>query len=116
MSEQPHFLWLGGIWTSFYYSITDEKVTVDEILEFAAGRPVAIKDMFSLGRTKLSCSEASTEPPHPCPILLKLCTACDRRLILAAKHKLKSFRIDQIFIRKDLSKEERLKRVRKSAA
>ncbi len=89
-------------------SLTASKELVDEILEYVVGRPVSISDMFRLGRPK--------QPPHddssthgPRPILIKLASAWDRRLLLNSKRKLKEFRVSRLFLREDLSPEERLK-------
>ena len=78
-------------------SIVETKQSVDEILAFIAGKPVSIKDMFRLGSP--SSSSASTHA-RPRPVLLKLSTAWDRRVVLFSKRKLIEFNIsscDKIF-------------------
>ena len=57
-------------------SIIDLRKTVDEIVEFLADRPVQIKDMFRLGKW------SSTSSSRPRPVLIKLCAAWDRKILL----------------------------------
>lgn len=52
----------------------------------------------------------SEPPPRPRPILLKLASSWDRRLIMSEVHNLKDFKLKGVFIREDLSPEARLKR------
>ena len=59
-------------------SILQAKKTVDEVFEFLTGKQVQIKDIFRLGRFSKSDSPSS----RPRPLLIKLCTAWDRKLIL----------------------------------
>ena len=47
---------------------------------------------------------------HPHPVLIKLTSAWDHRLVLASKRKLNEFRISHLFLREDLPLEERQKR------
>ena len=68
-------------------SIIDLKKTVDEILEFLADRPVQIKDMFRLGKW------SSKSSSRPRPVLIKLCAAWDRKILLVQKWKLQQFRL-----------------------
>ena len=92
-------------------SIVDGKVVVDEILEFLANKPIPIKDMFRLG--KFSHSSTLSSSARPRPILIKLSTAWDRKLILLQKSKLRDFHISRLFLREDVSPDHRL-RQRKS--
>ena len=70
-------------------SIVDSKQVVDEMLEFLAGKQIHIKDMFRLGRFRKP--QPSALPPRP--ILVKLSTAWDRKLVLSRRVKLKEFHI-----------------------
>ena len=87
-------------------SIVETKQSVDEILAFIAGKPVSIKDMFRLGSR--SSSSASTHA-RPRPVLLKLSTAWDRRVMLFSKRKLKDFRIQHLFLREDLPPDHKVR-------
>ena len=80
----------------------DTKKNVESILEFLCGRSVPFNDAFRLGRFKGS---GSGHPPRP--LLVKLSSAWDKRLILAAKRNVKHFSIKRLFIREDLSPETR---------
>ena len=60
-----------------------------------------IKDIFRLGRfTNLQSSSS-----RPRPLLIKLCTAWDRKLVLLRKSKLRDFHIKRLFIREDVDKD-----------
>ena len=67
-------------------TILDAKVVVDEVLEFLAKKPIVIKDMFRLGKytqcTGISSSVRSR------PILVKLSSAWDRKLLLLRRSNL----------------------------
>ncbi len=91
--------------------LTDTKSTVDEILEFLAGHPVGVSDLVRLGhRIKQPNPDPDFPAQHPRPVLVRLSTVWDRRLVLASKRKLKEFHISRLFIREDLSLEDRQKR------
>ena len=83
-------------------SLMDTRKDVESILEFLCGRSVHFNDAFRLSRFK-GCD--SDHPP--CPLLVKLSNAWDKRLILAAKSNLKDFSTKRLFIRGDLSPETR---------
>ncbi len=89
-------------------SLSALKCSVDELLSFFAGQPIGISDLFRLGRSKKSSSSAPTEGPRP--VLLKLSSSWDRRLVVSSVRQLKGFKISNIFIQEDLSPEERKKR------
>lgn len=84
---------------------------VNSILETAAGKQIPIKDMFRIGRKPQGNQDATAEAQpqrRPRPILVKLQSVWDRRLLLAGKWKLRDtegFR--EFFLRADLSVEER---------
>ena len=58
-------------------SLVESKKVVDEILEFLSGKSIQIKDMFRLGKFI-----SQTTSSRPRPVLIKLCTAWDRKLVL----------------------------------
>ena len=80
---------------------------MDEILEFLSGKSIQIKDMFRLGKFI-----SQTTSSRPRPVLIKLCTAWDRKLVLLCKSSLKDFHIKRLFLREDVPPEHKL-RVRK---
>ena len=93
-------------------SLPELKELVDQLLTFVAGRPVPLNDLFRLGRlnkptSQGACSEA---PTRPRPVLLKVSSAWDRRLILSTVRKLRDYTLKRIYIREGLSSDERLKR------
>ena len=88
-------------------SLVESKKVVDEILEFLSGKSIQIKDMFRLGKFI-----SQTTSSRPRPVLIKLCTAWDRKLVLLRKSSLKDFHIKRLFLREDVPPEHKL-RVRK---
>ena len=87
-------------------SIVETKQSVDEILAFIAGKPVSIKDMFRLGR---SFSSSASTHARPRPVLLKLSTAWDCRVVLFSNRKLKDFRIQHLFLREVLPPDHKVR-------
>ncbi len=75
--RQSDFILFGLDETS---TLSDTKATVDEILTFLAGRPVEVNDLVRLGR---SVKQPRPDLPaqRPRPVLIKVSTAWDRRLI-----------------------------------
>ena len=88
--------------------LNDTRNDVESILEFLCGRPVAFSDAFRLGRINTDVSDRL-----PRPLLVKLSSTWDRRLILAAKRNLKNFSIKRLFVREDLSPEMRQQRAQR---
>ena len=89
-------------------SLVESKKVVDKILEFLSGKSIQIKDMFRLGKF----ISQTTSSSRPRPVLIKLCTACDRKLVLLSKSSLEDFHIKNLFLREDVPPEHKL-RVRK---
>ena len=85
------------------HSLIESKEIVDDLLQFLAGKPVQIRDMFRLGKI----NHSSTAQSRPRPILIKLSMAWDRKLVLLRKRNLKEFRIKHLFVREDLPPELR---------
>ena len=79
-------------------SLLETRKTVDEVLSFLCGTSVPIRDLIRLGKYSEDRSR---------PVLVKLLNFWDKRILLASRAKLKSFRINRIFVRPDLSPEER---------
>ena len=86
-------------------SMAETRKLVDEISVFLIGSAPGIKDLFRIGK---KLDQAQTQSGYKRPTLVKFSTVWDKRLILTAKAKLKAFRLGKIFVRKDMSKEERL--------
>ena len=82
------------------HSLIESKEIVDEVLEFLAGKPIVIRDVFRLGKT--TRSHSASPQARPRPVLIKLSVAWDRKLVLLRKRKLKNFRIERLFVREDL--------------
>ena len=75
---------------------------------YLSGKVVSIKDLFRLG--KRPPPGEGSDPARPRQVLVKLTTIWDKRLLLLSKQKLKEFRLSRIFVRPDLSPEERATR------
>jgi len=89
-------------------SLPDTMVWVKNMLEFLTGRPTPVKDMFRIGRFKKS-EPGEPTPSRPRPIVLKLASPWDRRLVLATRFNL-THGVKGIFVREDLSPEARKQR------
>ncbi len=87
-------------------SLQELKSSVDELLQFLVGKQVDLNDLFRLGRKSATPSESD----RPRPVLLKLTSSWDRRLIMSTVRKLKEYDHKRVFIREDLSLEARQKR------
>ena len=90
------------------------KKSVDELLSFLVGKSIPLRDLFRLGRRKKVSD--SVPPGRPRPVLLKLLSTWDRRLVMSAVSKLRGFRVTSMYIREDLSPEEREKRRERSGS
>ena len=91
-------------------SIVEVKSVVDEVFEFLSGKQIQIKDMFRLGRLQ----QPSSSSPRPRPLLIKLCTVWDCKLILLRKTNLRDFHIKRLFLCEDVAPNHKL-RQRRSA-
>ena len=89
-------------------SIIDTKESVDEMLQFLAGKPVLVKDLFRLGKYVPS-ADPQNSSHRPRPVLIKLTTPWDRRLILLRKSNLRNYAIPRLFVREDVAPEHRLR-------
>ena len=70
---------------------------------------MSIKDLFRLG--KHPPPGEGSDHARPRPVLVKLTTIWDKRLLLLSKQKLKEFKLSRIFIRPDFSPQERATRI-----
>ena len=77
------------------------------IMVFLCGHTVQIRDVIRLGRQAKPSVDGNSCPR---PVLVKLATVWDERLVLVSRPKMKEFRVGRIFIRSDLSTEERARR------
>ena len=89
-------------------SIVDTKESVDEMLQFLAGKPVLVKDLFRLGKYVPS-ADPQNSSHRPRPVLIKLTTPWDRRLILLRKSNLRNYAIPRLFVREDVAPEHKLR-------
>ena len=85
-------------------------IYVDEILDFIAGRPISIKDLFQLGRLARPSSPSASISRGP--VLIKLLTALDRKVVLFSKRKRKVYRLQHLFLREDLSPDHKVRQWR----
>ena len=86
-------------------SLVETKKNVDEMLEFLSGKPIQIRDIFRLGKY----TEKPSTSFYSRHVLIKLCTAWDRKLVLLRKSNLRHFRIKRLFLREDVSPDHRLR-------
>ena len=86
-------------------TIVEAKGVVDEMFDFLIGKPVQIKDILRLGRFRSPASPSS----RPRPLLIKLCTVWDRKLLLLRKSNLREFRIKHLFLREDVAPDHKLR-------
>ena len=83
-------------------SILKLKSEIDEVLEFLAGKQVTVNDVFRLGKFSASSN-------RPRPVLIKLATAWDRKVILLRKRDLKDFKTSRLFLREDVPPDHKLR-------
>ena len=88
-------------------SLSALKNSVDKLLSFLVGKSVPPCDLFRLGRCRKISD--SGPPGRPRPVLLKFMSTWDRRLVMSAVSKLKDIKMSGLYIREDLSPEERQK-------
>ena len=96
-------------------SLEETKSLVDEVFSFVVDKDVNWRDAFRLGRRKIPDRNelgATLNPPPPRPLLVKLVSEWDKRLLLSAKYKLKNYTSARIFLREDLPLDVRLARAK----
>ena len=93
-------------------SMTATMESVKEMLQFVVGRPTPVKDLFRIGRYKKP-GDGLSLLSHPRPIILKLVSPWDRRLVLANRFSLKNYDVSGVYIREDLSPDERKVRMQR---
>ena len=84
-------------------SILELKSDIDELIEYLIGKSVNINDVFRLGKFSASSSK------RPRPVLIKLATAWDRKIILLNKRKLRDYKTSRLFIREDVPPQHRFR-------
>ena len=84
-------------------SILKLKSEVDDLLTFITGKSLNIHDVFRLGKFSASSST------RPRPLLSKLPTAWDRRVVLLQRRKLKDYKIPWLFLREDVPPNHQLR-------
>ena len=84
------------------------KSEIDEVFEFLVGKAVPIKDLFRLGKPAQSL--------RPCPLLIKLSTIWDCKLLLSRKRNLREYKIARLFLHEDVPPDHRLRQKRSTSA
>ena len=74
---------------------------VDNMLTYLTGTTIGVRDLFRIGRFKKEAEHTSR------PVLVKLSSAWDRKVVLLNKRKLKNYHISRLFVREDLAPELR---------
>ena len=92
-------------------SLLQTRLAIDDMSNHLIGKTVVVLDAFRLGCRNDQCS--CTVRPHP--LLIKLGSVWDRRLLLASCCKLKGFTDNRLYLREDLPPELREKRNSASA-
>ncbi len=90
-------------------NLEDTKSIVDEVFSFVVGKDVNWSDAFRLGRRK---ANVTSDPLPPRPLLVKLVSEWDKRLLLSSKYKLKNFTSARVFLSEDLPPEVRVARAK----
>ena len=91
--------------------VESKQLLVDEILLFITGRAIPIKDLFRLGKlARPSSGSSGFSSGKLCPVLIKLMTAWDCRVVLYSKRKLKDFRLGYLFLWEERSPEHKDRR------
>ena len=80
---------------------------LDDVSNLLIGRSVEVLDAFRLGRKPNLPNAAADQSTRPRPYLIKCANAWDRRLLLASCRKLNDFTKCKLFLREDLSPDER---------
>lgn len=88
-------------------SLPELKESVDDVLTSLVGKSIMLSDLHRLGRSKKFTGADNTSAPRPRPVILKFSCPWDRRLVLNSVRKLKDYSIKGLFLRPDLSVEER---------
>ena len=86
-------------------SLLQTKSAIDSMSTHLIGKSVKVLDAFRLGRKS---PEASVSTARPRPLLIKLDSSWDRRLLLASCRKLKGYTTQKLFLREDLPPEARI--------
>ena len=79
------------------------KSDIDELLQYLTRKSVNINDVFRLGKYSASSSK------RPWPILIKLATAWDHKIILLQKCILRDNETHRLFLREDVPPDHRFR-------
>ena len=104
-ASRSHKLILFGL--PEHNTLAELKNEIDKILSFLVGSHVPLSDLYRLGRKK---SGTTTPLSRPRPVLLTFTSLMDRRLVLSRVRKLKEYDTTGLYLRPDLSIDERVKR------
>ena len=85
-------------------NLLDTKSAIDQLSIFLVGKAIKLVDAFRLGRRPESKASPSARPR---PLLIKVESTWDKRLLLASSRKLKGYTISRLFLREDLPLEAR---------
>ena len=103
-ASHSHKLFLFGL--PEHNTLAELKNEIDKILSFLVGSHVHLSDLYRLGRMK----SGTTPLSRPRPVLLTFTSLMDRRLVLSRVRKLKEYDTTGLYLRPDLSIDERAKR------
>ena len=103
-ASRSHKLILFGL--PEHNTLSELKNEIDKILSFLVGSHVPLSDLYRLGRKK----SGTTPLSRPRPVLLTFTSLMDRRLVLSRVRKLKEYDTTGLYLRPDLSIDERAKR------
>ena len=81
--------------------LMETKEKVGNILTYLTGITIGVRDLFRIGRFKKEAEHTSR------PVLVKLSSAWDRKVVLLYKRKFKNYHISRLFLREDLAPELR---------
>ncbi len=100
-------------WLEETRTMSETMDSVQNMVEFLIGRTAQVKDLYRLGK-----KPESGQPPlaRARPVLLKLASTWDRRLVLNSRFNLREYSVKGVFVREDLTPEIRQQRREKFAA
>ena len=81
-------------------SLADLNKSVNKVLSFLVGSSVTFVDVIRLGK------RSKDSQLKPRPLLIKLASVWDRRMIMSNVRKLKDYQVSKLYIREDLSPED----------
>lgn len=85
-------------------SLSELNESVHGLLKFLVGNSITFKDAIRLGRRSPG---TQLKDSRPRPLLIKLVSVWDKRLVLSSVRKLRDYSVPRLFVREDLSPEAR---------